>query len=350
MHIGLHAGDVTHEGGNVYGGAVNIASRVCALSEPGEILVSQTVREMARTSAGVTFDDRGEQMLKGIEDPVRLFAVRGGLRADGRAAGTLLQNGETVSASPIGRWVAGCCSCTARRAPVGHVAGELRIHDLKVMGTTASRVPSRSCATTSRGCGFAHPRRSEGTATERRRPRLTGGSPRARRRPGGPLSPTTTWVPVAIRVCCAACPTSYSSSQSCGSGIARHSDYLLRTLSPLAPSRSIDREGIGARIQMHGRSPAGVGGRRRPRGRWSRWYREATTAELTVARIEGVRLTSTVSAYCGVFGRLTLALVTKWGAFNDPEASRRIAAWHPERPRLATLGGRQSPPSYGNRS
>lgn len=75
MHIGLHAGDVTHEGGNVYGGAVNIASRVCALSEPGEILVSQTVRELARTSAGVTFDDRGEQMLKGIEDPVRLFAV-----------------------------------------------------------------------------------------------------------------------------------------------------------------------------------------------------------------------------------------------------------------------------------
>ncbi len=75
LHIGLHAGDVTREERNVYGGAVNIASRVCGLCEPGEILVSQTVRDLARTSAGVTFEDRGEQTLKGIEDPVRVFAV-----------------------------------------------------------------------------------------------------------------------------------------------------------------------------------------------------------------------------------------------------------------------------------
>jgi class 3 adenylate cyclase/pimeloyl-ACP methyl ester carboxylesterase len=76
LHIGLHAGDVISEGTNVYGGAVNIASRICALCAPGEILVSQTVRDLARTSAGVTFEDRGEHALKGIEDPVRLFAVR----------------------------------------------------------------------------------------------------------------------------------------------------------------------------------------------------------------------------------------------------------------------------------
>jgi class 3 adenylate cyclase len=76
MHIGLHAGDVTSEGNNVYGGAVNIASRICGLCEPGEILVSQTVRDLARTSAGVTFEDRGEHTLKGIADPVRVFAVR----------------------------------------------------------------------------------------------------------------------------------------------------------------------------------------------------------------------------------------------------------------------------------
>jgi class 3 adenylate cyclase len=76
LHIGLHAGDVIREGDNVYGGAVNIASRVCALSEPGEILVSQTVRDLARTSAGVAFEDRGEHALKGIADAVHLFAVR----------------------------------------------------------------------------------------------------------------------------------------------------------------------------------------------------------------------------------------------------------------------------------
>ena len=75
LHIGLHAGDVIREGGNVYGGAVNIAARICALSAAGEILVSGTVRDLARTSAGVSFEDRGEQALKGIADPVRVFAV-----------------------------------------------------------------------------------------------------------------------------------------------------------------------------------------------------------------------------------------------------------------------------------
>ena len=76
LHVGLHAGDVIHEAGNVYGGAVNIASRVCGLSAPGEVLVSGTVRELARTSAGVSFGDRGEHALKGIDDAVRVYEVR----------------------------------------------------------------------------------------------------------------------------------------------------------------------------------------------------------------------------------------------------------------------------------
>jgi class 3 adenylate cyclase len=76
LHVGLHAGDVIREGGNVYGGAVNIAARVCSESAPGEVLVSATVRELARTSAGVTFADRGKHALKGIDDPVRLYEVR----------------------------------------------------------------------------------------------------------------------------------------------------------------------------------------------------------------------------------------------------------------------------------
>jgi class 3 adenylate cyclase len=76
LHAGIHAGDVIRESDNVYGGAVNIAARVAAASAAGETLVSGTVRDLARTSAGVTFEDRGDQDLKGIEDPVRVFAVR----------------------------------------------------------------------------------------------------------------------------------------------------------------------------------------------------------------------------------------------------------------------------------
>ena len=76
LHLGIHAGDVIQEKDNVFGGAVNIASRIASISAPGEILVSATVRELARTSAGVQFDDRGEHALKGVADAVRLFEVR----------------------------------------------------------------------------------------------------------------------------------------------------------------------------------------------------------------------------------------------------------------------------------
>ena len=76
LHIGLHAGDVIREDNNVYGGAVNIASRICGLSAPGEILVSDVVRGMARSSSGVEFEDRGEQEMKGVGEPVRVYAVR----------------------------------------------------------------------------------------------------------------------------------------------------------------------------------------------------------------------------------------------------------------------------------
>ena len=75
LHLGLHAGDVIREDNNVYGGAVNIASRISGLSSPGEVLVSDTVRSLARTSAGVRFEDRGEQSLKGVGEPVRVWAV-----------------------------------------------------------------------------------------------------------------------------------------------------------------------------------------------------------------------------------------------------------------------------------
>jgi class 3 adenylate cyclase/pimeloyl-ACP methyl ester carboxylesterase len=83
LHLGLHAGDVIRESdpdgrSNVYGGAVNIASRISGLSVPGETLVSGTVRDLARTSAGVTFKDRGDQSLKGVSEPVRVWAVVSG--------------------------------------------------------------------------------------------------------------------------------------------------------------------------------------------------------------------------------------------------------------------------------
>jgi len=57
-------------------GAVNIAARIAAASAPGEILVSDTVRNLARTSAGAIFEHRGEHTLKGVGEVVRIFAAR----------------------------------------------------------------------------------------------------------------------------------------------------------------------------------------------------------------------------------------------------------------------------------
>jgi class 3 adenylate cyclase len=75
LHLGLHAGDVIREDDNVFGGAVNIAARVAALASPGEVLVSETVRSLARTSANVTFESRGPHALKGVEDPHCLYGI-----------------------------------------------------------------------------------------------------------------------------------------------------------------------------------------------------------------------------------------------------------------------------------
>lgn len=81
LHLGVHAGDVIRETdpdgrANVYGGAVNIAARITADSTPGEVLVSETVRSLGRTSASVRFEDRGSRSLKGVGEPVRVWAVR----------------------------------------------------------------------------------------------------------------------------------------------------------------------------------------------------------------------------------------------------------------------------------
>jgi class 3 adenylate cyclase len=75
LHVGLHAGDVIREEGNIFGGAVNLAARVAAEAPPGQVLISETVRGLAMTSARVAFDDRGSRSLKGFSEPVRLYGV-----------------------------------------------------------------------------------------------------------------------------------------------------------------------------------------------------------------------------------------------------------------------------------
>jgi class 3 adenylate cyclase len=75
LHVGIHAGDVLWSDAGVHGGTVNIAARVCDRAGAGETLVTDTVRHLARTSVEVRLDDRGPHELKGLHEPIRLFAV-----------------------------------------------------------------------------------------------------------------------------------------------------------------------------------------------------------------------------------------------------------------------------------
>jgi class 3 adenylate cyclase len=58
----------------VAGFAVPIGARTAALAEPGEVLVSSTVRDLVAGS-GLMFDDRGAHLLKGVANEWRLYAV-----------------------------------------------------------------------------------------------------------------------------------------------------------------------------------------------------------------------------------------------------------------------------------
>lgn len=76
LHVGVHAGDVLETSDNVHGGAVNAAARIAAMAPPGEVLVSDVVRGLARTSTTATFEDRGTHALRGIAEPQQVFRVR----------------------------------------------------------------------------------------------------------------------------------------------------------------------------------------------------------------------------------------------------------------------------------
>ena len=75
VRIGLHTGECELVDGKVAGIAVHTGARVAANAEPGEVLVSRTVKDLVAGS-GLIFEDRGEHKLKGIPGDWRLFAVR----------------------------------------------------------------------------------------------------------------------------------------------------------------------------------------------------------------------------------------------------------------------------------
>ncbi len=75
VYVGLNAGEPIAEEDDLFGTAVDFAARICDHAEPGQILASNVVRELAE-GKDFLFEDRGEHELKGIDELQRLFAVR----------------------------------------------------------------------------------------------------------------------------------------------------------------------------------------------------------------------------------------------------------------------------------
>jgi class 3 adenylate cyclase len=75
VRMGLNAGEPVAEEEDLFGTAVQLAARVCGRAEPGQILASNVVRELA-AGKGFLLSDQGEVVLRGFEDPVRLYEVR----------------------------------------------------------------------------------------------------------------------------------------------------------------------------------------------------------------------------------------------------------------------------------
>ena len=94
--IGINAGETVQREDGFVGTAVNLAARVCSQARPGEVLITSAVRDAVSGGGGLVFTHRGRRRLKGIAQPVALFAVRAG------SAAALVR-----STSPLGRvtWI-----------------------------------------------------------------------------------------------------------------------------------------------------------------------------------------------------------------------------------------------------
>jgi len=75
FRIGINLGDVIVEGEDIFGDGVNVAARLESIAEPNGIAISHSVRDHVGNRLDLTFEDIGEQTLKNIEKPVRVYRV-----------------------------------------------------------------------------------------------------------------------------------------------------------------------------------------------------------------------------------------------------------------------------------
>src|SRR5712692_5951848 len=75
FRIGVNLGDVMVDGEQIYGDGVNVAARLESLADPGGICISRTVHDQIKNKLALGYEDLGEQSVKNIAEPVRVFRV-----------------------------------------------------------------------------------------------------------------------------------------------------------------------------------------------------------------------------------------------------------------------------------
>jgi len=75
LRVGINLGDIIVEGDDIYGEGVNVAARLQSIAPAGGIAISSSVRDHVGNRMGATFEDLGEQNLKNIERPIRVYSV-----------------------------------------------------------------------------------------------------------------------------------------------------------------------------------------------------------------------------------------------------------------------------------
>jgi adenylate cyclase len=76
FRLGVHLGEVLVEGDRIYGDGVNVAARMEGLAEPGGICISDIIYRQVRNKLALAYQDLGDQSVKNIPDPIRVYRIR----------------------------------------------------------------------------------------------------------------------------------------------------------------------------------------------------------------------------------------------------------------------------------
>jgi len=159
--IGVHAGETAETSDGYVGSAINLAARVCALADAGEVLVTDTVRSLTRTSSELQYVSRGRKRLKGIPEPVTLYAARNAVSIEWRGGSDHLQGTRrSFIAGP-----AKVILVTAALASFAAVLGVWILSRGGPSGAAAPPLPTRTIGASSGTAGSSPPSATEATST-----------------------------------------------------------------------------------------------------------------------------------------------------------------------------------------